>query len=134
MSKLDSCHWQFVHALEKDGWTVNPKPAQLIDEISGMMVRADLYAERDENERVIVEVKRYPQHNKTQELYISFGQYVLYRTFLENESITTPLYLAIPKAIYDENFHHIIRKAVQDNGIKLVVIDIEAETIEEWIE
>ncbi len=133
MSKLDSCHWQVVHALEKDGWTVNPQPAQLIDELSAMIVRIDLLAEREGNERIFVEVKCYPQHNKTQELYISFGQYILYRTFLEAEAITTPLYLAIPKTVYEEHFHHVIRKAIQDNNIKMVVVDTETEEVVEWI-
>jgi hypothetical protein len=134
MSKLDSCHWQVVRALEKDGWIVDPKPGQLIDEISGMMVRVDLIAERNELERIFVEVKCYPQHNKTQELYISVGQYLLYRAFFEAASITTPLYLAIPEDIYKDNFHHIIRKAIQGNGIKVVIVNVETEEIIEWIE
>lgn len=134
MSKFDQCHWQVVHGLEKEGWTVDPRPGQLLDEVSGMIVRVDLLAERDESERIFVEVKCYPQHNKTQELYISFGQYILYRSFLEAEEIIAPLYLAIPKDIYEENFHHIIRQAVKSNGIKLVVVDIEAEKVVQWIE
>ena len=134
MSKLDACHWQVVHALEKDGWTVDAKPLALVDRISAMMVKVDLYAEREENGRIIVEVKCYPEHNKTQELYISFGQYMLYRTFLEVRGISSPLYLAVPKDVYEQLFHRIIRKAIQDNGIKLIIVDIEAEVIIEWIE
>jgi hypothetical protein len=133
MSKLDSCHWQVVHALEKDGWAVNAKPPLLIDQISAMMVRVDMYAERQTDGRIIVEVKCYPQQNKTQELYISFGQYILYRAFLESQGVTSPLYLAIPKDIYEDTFHHIIQKAIQDNGIKLIIVDIEMEVITEWI-
>ena len=134
MSRLDSCHWEVVRALEKDGWKVDPNPKQLLDEISGMMVRLDLMAEQNEDKRIFVEIKCYPKNNRTQELYISFGQYLLYRTFLAAEGIQTPLYLALPKDIYEENFHHIIRKAVLDNGVKLIVVDLETESVVEWIE
>jgi hypothetical protein len=134
MSKLDSCHYEVVHALEKQGWTVDPKPLALVDRISAMMIRIDLYAEREENQRIIVEVKCYPEHNKTQELYISFGQYIMYRAFLQIRDIDAPLYLAVPKPIFDTHFHRVIRKAIQDNGIKLIVVDVEAEEIVEWIE
>lgn len=133
MSKLDACHWQVVHALEKAGWTVDPKPLALVDRISAMMVKMDVYARREENSQIIVEIKCYPEHNKTQELYISFGQYLLYRAFLEIRGISAPLYLAVPKAIYDKHFHRVIRKAVADNGIKLMIVDLEAEEIVEWI-
>src|SRR6185369_6134984 len=115
VSGLDSCHWQVVHALEKDGWTVNPKPTRLVNEISGMIIKVDLRAERNVDQRIFVEVKCYPEENKTQELYISFGQYILYRTFLEKEGIDIPLYLAVPKEVYERNFHVIIQAAIQNN-------------------
>ena len=30
MPRLDDCHEQVVHALEKDGWNVDDKPRRLI--------------------------------------------------------------------------------------------------------
>jgi hypothetical protein len=134
MPILDSCHWQVVRALEKDGWQVNPKPSQFTEENSGMTVIIDLYAERSEDERLFVEVKCYPEKNRTQELYVSFGQYMLYRSFLQQEGLDIPLYLAVPKEIYATRFHNIIRQAIEDNDIKVVVVDIETETVSEWIE
>lgn len=133
MSALDSCHWQVVRALEKEGWNVNSQPGRLISENSGMIVKIDLRAERNENERIFVEVKCYPETNKTQELYISFGQYILYRSFLDEEGYDIPLYLAVPLDVYQDSFHSTIRKAIQDNAIKLLVVDIETESVVEWI-
>jgi hypothetical protein len=73
-----------------------------------------------------------PQQNP--ELYIALGQYVLYRAFLAKKGLSTPLYLAIPSTIYNRAFNAIIQQACRDNHFKLVLIDLETETVVQWLE
>jgi hypothetical protein len=133
---IDSCQKQVVNALGKDGWTIAPNPPYLDDQKTAIYI--DIEATRptngsQEDRHIYVEVKCFPGHNATQELYIAFGQYIIYRAFLAQESITVPLFLAVPRTNYDERFHPAIRKAIKDNQVKLIIVDIETGTIVQWL-
>jgi hypothetical protein len=133
MPKLDKCHPKVVQALQKDGWTVNPKPKRRTTPNSDMIIHIDLEAWKANTQRIFVEVKCFPKKNKTQELHIALGQYILYRGFLAEQGETTPLYLAVPEPVYADQFNAIIRQTILDNAIKVVVIDLAQEVIVQWI-
>jgi len=68
-------------------------------------------------------------------MYIALGQYLLYRTMLRREmDYDEPLFLAIPSTIYETIFSPFIQLTCHENGIKLLVVDLEAERILQWIE
>jgi hypothetical protein len=46
----------------------------------------------------------------------------------------TPLYLAVPSTIYSKRFDAIINGIIQDNHMKLLVVDLAMEMIVQWIE
>ena len=80
MPRLDDCHEQVVHALEKDGWNVDDKPRRLIHQ--ERLVFIDIQAARGTNgsrqQILLAEVKCFPDRERTtQELYIAFGQYII---------------------------------------------------------
>lgn len=136
MPAIDSCHLQVVHALQKDGWNVNPKSPYIL--APDMAIYVDIEARKSANgsgelERIYVEVKCLPGHNITQELYIVFGQYLVYRALLATQNISVPLFLAIPQNIYDQKFGATLRQAISDNRVKIVIVDLETEAIAEWI-
>lgn len=77
MSALDKCHYQIVHALENGGWRVEKLSPHLYDRETDSFVVIDIDASRPTNgsghQQLYVEVKCFPGHNFTQELYIALG-------------------------------------------------------------
>ncbi len=137
MSRLDYCHPQIVHALEKEGWTVAPVPLEI--DLPGREVHIDIEAWRISNgsrqQIMLAEVKCFPNRKSTTtELYISVGQYIIYRAVLASIEMNIPLYLAIPSDVYDSVFDSTARRAVSDNKIKLLIVNLETEAIIQWIE
>jgi hypothetical protein len=137
MSRLDYCHPQVVHALENDGWTVNPIPLEI--ETLERTIHVDIEASRQMNgtrQRVLMaEVKCFPDRKKTtRELYEAVGQYIIYRAVLAEINMNVPLYLALPVEVYVTIFDSTARRAIKDNMIKLLIVNLELERIVEWIE
>ena len=137
MPRLDDCHQQVVHALEKDGWNVNDRPRRLIHE--ERLVFIDIQAVKGINgsrqQVLLAEVKCFPDRERTtQELYIAFGQYIIYRALLDQEEINLPLYLAVPLEVYEQIFDSTVHRAISDNKVKLVIVNLETETISQWSE
>lgn len=90
MPAIDNCHSQVVHAFQKDGWNVSPKSPYIL--APDMAIYVDIEAQKSANgsgdtTRIYVEVKCLPGHNITQELYIVFGQYIVYRALLANQNM-----------------------------------------------
>jgi hypothetical protein len=53
---------------------------------------------------------------------------------LAEVNMTMPLYLAIPKSVFDTIFDTAVQRALRDNGIKLLIVNLETETVTQWIE
>jgi hypothetical protein len=133
---LDRCHQQVVRALEKDGWMVAKKPTKLYSEDRQVFI--DILAERGTNgsqEQIILsEVKCFPDRNDTtREIYIAFGQYLVYRAIIAELKRQIPLYLAVPEDAYQAIFDPVIQRVVNDNQVKLLVVDLEMEIITRWM-
>lgn len=137
MPKLDSCHDQIVRALKKDGWQVADKPFRV--EATGRTVFIDVRASRLVNgsrqEIMLAEIKCFTGgQNTPSELYIGLGQYLIYRAILAMKYIEIPVYLAIPADVYDTIFDPVVRRSIQDDKIKLILVDLVQERIVEWKE
>ncbi len=133
---LDQCHQQVVRALENDGWIVAKKPTKLYSEDRQVFI--DILAERGANgsqqQIILSEVKCFPDRgDTTREVYIAFGQYLVYRALLAELKRQIPLYLAIPEDAYNEIFDPVLQRAVNDNQVKLLIVNLETETIVRWI-
>lgn len=48
------------------------------------------------------------------------------------EQLPVPLYLAVPTDAYDEIFDDVVQYVVNKNRIKLVIVNLETETIVQW--
>jgi hypothetical protein len=138
MPALDHCHFQIARALQKAGWVVSDKPKYVTDEETDTFIVVDIEALNTANgaqaRRIYVEVKCFPGHNPTQELYIALGQYFFHRTLLSRQAIALPFYLAVPHTVYDTVFNAIVQQLCQEQRIMVIVVDVETETIRQWID
>ena len=137
MPALDYCHENIVHALEKDGWTVSDR--QLRIRTAERIIYVDVSASKAVNgsrqQILLAEVKCFPNADSTtRDLYTAIGQYLIYRVILAEVEENAPLYLAIPEAVYEVVFDSTIRRAIQENRIKLLIVNLEREMIVQWIE
>ena len=91
MPAIDVCHSQVVHALQKDGWTVDPQPFTIrVQRRRGFI---DIIANQSINgtsqQILLAEVKCFQdQASWTNDLYAAIGQYIVYRTMLEQINIS----------------------------------------------
>jgi len=136
MPALDHCHEQVVRALTKAGWKIQSDPFRIL--INGRGVFIDLEVSRnlngDRQQILLVEVKCFPDRKSTtRDLYTALGQYLVYRAMLEQIESTAPIYLAVPEDVFKTIFDASITKAIVDNRIKLIVIDLDREVITQWI-
>jgi hypothetical protein len=133
MPALDACHSQVVHALEKAGWTVSPVPHAIRIPGRRYPLLADMRANRGQDEIIIVEVKCFLD-DPIGELYTAIGQYMVYRNLLRQSPSKPPLYLAVPSYAYRGIFNEIGMAVVNEAQIKLLVVEMDQEVIEQWLE
>lgn len=131
MPALDRCQPEVIRALEKQGWTTNGK-AKRIYIVPSMLIVMDFEAFKD-GAQIFVETKCFPQANRSQELHIAFGQYLIYREVLTLMSPTSVLYLAVPHNNADLTLP-VIRATIRNNHVKLIAIDLQHEEVIQWIE
>ncbi len=137
MPRYDDCHPQVVRALEKDGWTVSSKAIRIRTPARTIHIdaRATRRANGSQQQILLAEVKCFPDADSTTtDLYIAIGQYILYRAVLAMAQDTTPLYLVIPTWAYQHIFDDTARYALKDSKIRMMVVHLETETVQEWIE
>jgi hypothetical protein len=134
---FDQCHFQIVHALEKEGWTVANKQTRLYSETRQVFI--DIYAEKRANGSaknvLLSEVKCFAgSGDNTREIYTAIGQYLVYRSLLAELQIAIPLYLAIPLLAYESLFEPAARRVVQESRIKLLIVNVDTEEVAQWID
>ena len=137
MPKLDYCHPQMVRAFHKEKWEVALTPRRI--KRGKRTIHIDIEAWRNMNGKLqqvlLAEVKCFANRSSTtRELYSAIGQYIIYRTILAELNIAIPLYLAVPKAVYDSVFDVSVRRAMSDNTMKMVIVDLDKEIITQWID
>src|SRR5260221_4610023 len=131
MPAHDICQPEIIRALQKDGWNTTGKPARFYA-AADMPILIDLEAFKA-NTHIYVEVKCFPRANRSQELHIAFGQYIIYREVLAVTRPNTILYLAIPHDNSDLSTL-IFQAAIRNNRVKLklIVVDLQHEEIVRW--
>jgi XisH protein len=125
-----------VRALEKDGWTVEPHPIQIVTELRDYYVdiEASRYANGSRQTILLAEVNCFPDPRTTVQIYIALGQYIAYRAILDELGRITPIYLAIPDDVYDTFFEVAIKRAIRDNHIKLIIVNLAMEKVVQWMD
>ena len=137
MPKLDIIHNPVKNALIKDGWSITDDP--YIIQYRRTTLYADLGVERSiaaerDGQRLVVEVKSFVGASKIQDLKEALGQYDIYRYLLEETAPDRKLYIAISIVTYNTFFTQDVAQLILNkHQLPIVVVDIEAEEITQWI-
>jgi hypothetical protein len=136
MPRLDECHDQVVHALEKAGWSILHSPYYFV--VAGRRFYIDLQVVSSqagaERHIIIVEIKCFSdEETELNELYTAVGQYAVYRALLRQQGIADEVYLAVPAHAHQALFQALAHSVVDEFGIKMVIVDLEREVIEQWL-
>lgn len=137
MPAKDIYHDAVKQALIKDGWTITHDPLILKWGIKDLYV--DLGAERlvaaeKEGRTIAVEVKSFVSQSEMADLENAIGQFILYHDIMARTEPNRVLYLAIRVAIFENIFEEPIGRILLENQrLRLVVFDPEAEVIVKWI-
>jgi hypothetical protein len=130
----DRYHDAVARALIKEGWTITR--VQVPVEVDNRQLLIDMEAIKGVERLVIlIEVKGFENMRSPMAYFAdTMGQYILYRTALKMTGVSNPLYLTVPQEAYSgvlaESLPH---QVLIDEYVNLIVFDIKAEEIREWI-
>ena len=93
----------------------------------------NLIAAEKDRQRIAVEIKSFVGQSEVHDLEVALGQYVLYRSLLEDQEPARTLYLAIPKFAHNDIFsdrfgEFVIRK----HQLRLIVFNNDEEIVQ-WL-
>jgi hypothetical protein len=137
MPAYDICHDQVVRALEKEGWKSIKVPYRTATPDRVVYIDAQLARGNNGNQRqiLLLEVKCFlDEDSTTTDLYGAIGQYLIYRAMLVERKLKFPLYLSVPETIFRKVFDPVVSRVIKEQQIKLIVIDLNTESITRWIE
>ena len=138
MAAKDRFHEIVRLALEKDGWRITHDPLSITVEKVNMQI--DLGAERvlgaeRAGQKIAIEIKSFLGPSSIQDFYLALGQTITYRGALQTTEPDRTLYLAISNDTYTEFFiNKFIQDTIQANQVKLLIFEIETQTINSWKE
>lgn len=135
MSAKDAYHDTLRRALVKDGWTITDDPYRLV------WAKRDFYV--DLAERVVaaerggrliaVEVKSFLGTSPMRDLELALGQYLLYRSIMEEKDPDRALFLAIPEepaGVFEEPIGKLL---IGKHLLHAIIFDSQKEEIVRWI-
>ncbi|MGB0564423.1 MAG: element excision factor XisH family protein [Spirulinaceae cyanobacterium] len=138
MPAKDAHHDVIKNALIKAGWTILSDPYTIkykdVTVFADLLVGGLVAAQRD-NEQIVVEVKSFLCRAPMREFETALGQFMIYRIFLHKKELGhIKVVLGISQEVYKKFFKSkAIQVVVDEVDLPLVVVDIETETIVEWI-
>ena len=133
----DRYHNLVKKALQNQDWLITNDPLYI--PTLKRRLEIDLGVERligaeKDNEKIAVEIKSFLGLSEIHEFYKALGQFNYYQLALEDDQPDRVLYLAVLSDIYETLFTEpLTLKAIQRYQIKIIVYNIEDETIEKWI-
>ena len=136
MSAKDKFHHLVRVALEKEGWTITDDPLYI--SFGGVDVYIDLAAEKlilaeKKEQKIAVEIKSFLGSSTIYDFHLAVGQFINYRTILNQKDPQRSLYLAIPEEAYDNFFRlEFTRTVINNNKINLIIYNVEKEVIVKW--
>ena len=136
MPAKDTYHDAVRSALIKDGWTITDDPFRLV--LGERDFYVDLGAERvvaaeKAGRRIAVEIKSFLGASQIRDLELALGQFLLYRSILEEQDPDRVLFLAIPDepaGILDESVGKLL---IAKQLVQAMVFDPQKEEILRWI-
>lgn len=137
MPAKDIYHETVKTALTKDGWTITDDPFKLkwgLRELFVDLGAKKIIVAQNGERQIVVEIKSFRGPSQIYDLQQCLGQYLLYRTILEESKSEDELYLAISKGIYEQIFSEAIgRLLIRKFQLRLLIFDPGQEEIVQWI-
>ena len=136
MPAKDKYHDAVRNALVKDGWTITHDPLRLVwgrrDVYMDLGAKRLLAAEKNERQ-IAVEIKGFAGASEMADLEKALGQFVLYRTVMQEIEPERVLYLAVPQKIMESLFQDDLgRLLFQQRLIQVFSFDPSEEVLVEW--
>jgi XisH protein len=136
----DIIHNAIRNALIKDRWTITRDPftVDLFDDETFFDI--DLSAERQvrpdgELESIIaIEIKSFISGSVLNAFHEALGQFLNYQAALLEREMDIDLYLAVSEVGWEKlNAIKFIQRRIQQYHLKFIVVDIQSESVEQWI-
>jgi len=137
MPSPDLYHDAVKNALIKDKWLITADPYVIKYEDAELY--ADLGAEKTlaaerQGQKIVVEIKSFVGRSMVYDFHTALGQYIVYRDLLQLTAPDHTLYLAIDDLVYADFFQRpSVTIITRQNQLRLIVVDTQQETIQEWI-
>jgi hypothetical protein len=135
MPAKDTYHGAVRNALTKDGWTITDDPYRLTWGKRDLYV--DLGAERflaaEKKDRFIaIETKSFLNESPVSDLEEAVGQFVVYRSIMEETEPSRELFLAIPSASADILDEPLGQLLLRKHLVQAFSFDPDKEVIVRW--
>jgi len=134
----DLFHYNVREALEKENWHITNDPLRI--PIGGSHLEIDLAAEmvfgaEKGGLEIAVEVKSFLSKSFMNNFHEAIGQYLDYRSALEDFEPNRIVYLAIPVSEQNHSLFQgrFIQKRLREEEVKLIIFDPIQNLILEWI-
>lgn len=137
MARQDVYHNVVKSALIKEGWTITHEPYLI--KIEDVKYEIDMGAEvllgaEKEGRKIAIEVKSFIEQSTVYAFHLAIGQFIDYLVALEETEPDRILYMAIPESVHINFFSkQIIQKTLMRVNAKIIVYNIENETVVKWI-
>lgn len=134
----DIYHLHVRRALEKDGWVITHDP-YVLKRVGKRSREVDLGAEKfiaaeRGAEKIALEVKSFLGSSFVYEFNAAFGQYSIYKFFLQQKEPERNLFLAVPEIIFEKEFSSPdIEEICREFGVLICVFNVENEIVVKWI-
>jgi hypothetical protein len=137
MPAKDIYHDAVKNALVQDGWEITDDP--YIIKYEDAALYADLAAQKPiaakrQEQKIVVEIKSFIGKSPMYDFHNALGQYIVYRNLIQLTEPEYKLYLAIDDFTYSSFFQRAsIQVIINQNSLKIIVVDTQQEQIQLWI-
>lgn len=134
----DIFHPNVRAALTKDGWSITADPLRIdLDEthLDIDLAAEMIFAAEREGEKIAVEVKSFLGKSIISAFHEAIGQYLDYRSALQDFEPQRTVHLAIPIGTFEHEVFkgHFIQKRLKEESVNLLVFDPVENKILKWI-
>lgn len=135
----DQLHTNVKEALLKEGWNITHDPLRI--PIDGTYMEVDMAGEivfgaERRGEKIAIEVKSFLKKSFMTNFHEAMGQYLDYKSALEDFDPQRIVYLALPIYAYNNGIFQgrFIQKRLKEEAAKLIIFDPIKNEIVQWIE
>ena len=134
----DKIHTAVRNALEKDGWKITADPYFL--RLKGVKLEVDLEAEKfieleQADRKILVEIKSFTRTSIPPDFYSAHGKYDFYKFGVKQLKLEHDVFLAVSTVTYQRfAAQPAFLDYLKERNSKIIIVDLNSETVNQWIE